>query len=144
MLILSNIEFDARSSHDDHFRMSLIIDVIHTLINYIYFSVNLKDIEILVKVWIMNNQIYDLLLEISWMKKIEFNFNYVINKIIINDDDDKSRQISIEIFSLHVDLFIVEIDNDKNEKNAIDAICQTLFDEQKNFEFWLVRNDVKK
>ena len=78
------------------------------------------------------------------MKKIEFNFNYVIDKIIINDYNDKLRQISIEIFLLHVDLFIVEIDNNENEKNAIDAICQILFDEQKNFEFWHVRNDVKK
>ena len=97
---LSVMNFLSRIYIDDHLRMNLIIDIIHTLINYTMLFVNLKNVEIIVRTWIIDNRIYDFFSKISWMKRINFNVNYATNKIIINDDDEVRRHVSIEIFSL--------------------------------------------
>ena len=67
---------------------------------------------------------YDLLLEISWMRRINFNSNYKTKQIIICENDNVFRTISIEIFSYEVNLSMIKFKKDENvEKNVVDATC---------------------
>ena len=50
---------------DDHFRINLITNHVETFTNYIVFSVNVEEIKTVIRTYIVNNQIYDLLLNIS-------------------------------------------------------------------------------
>ena len=50
---------------NDHFRINLITNHVETFTNYIVFFVNVEKIKIVIKTYIVNNQIYDLLLSIS-------------------------------------------------------------------------------
>ena len=81
-------------------------------------------IEAMIKAWVVENQMYDLLLEILWMKRIDFNSNYKTEQIIICEDDNVFRAISIEIFSYKTNLSTIEFEEDEDvEKNAADATC---------------------
>ena len=50
---------------DDHFRINLVTNHVETFTNYIVLFVNVEKIKVVIKTYIVNNQIYDLLLNIS-------------------------------------------------------------------------------
>ena len=80
---------------------------------------------------------YDLLLDISWMKRVKFIFNYKTEQIIINEDDNIERTFSAKFFSMQADLFIIEFEKkEETSSDEADAICQLLLNEQENFQFW--------
>ena len=127
----------SRIYNNEHFWVSLTIDAIHILTKYVYLFINMIEIEAMIKAWIVKNQIYDLLLEISWMKKINFNSNYKMRQIIICENNNVFRAISIKIFSYETNLSTIKFkENEEIEENVVDTICQILLDEQKNFNFW--------
>ena len=118
---------------NDHFRINLITNHVETFTNYIVFFVNVEKIKIVIKTYIVNNQIYDLLLNISWMKKIIFNSHYDTNEIIIIGKNEEKRKMSIQIFSIHVDLSTIKMNNDDEINDLIDVVCQLFLDEQLNW-----------
>lgn len=62
------------------------------------------------------------------MKKITFNSNYDTKLVIINDNNEVKRVISIELCSIQIYLFIVKlnINEKKYVENATNAIRQIL------------------
>ena len=62
---LLNLKSFSFVKNDKHLRINLIIDVVFILTNYIYLSINVAKIEIVIKTSIIDNQVYDLLFEIS-------------------------------------------------------------------------------
>lgn len=62
---LNYMNLQSRIHSDDYLRINLVIDVIHILINYVYLLINIQEIKIVVKTRIVENQVYDLLLDIS-------------------------------------------------------------------------------
>ena len=119
---------------DGHLRVSLPTDAVHTLTNYTFLPVNVEGVEAIVKAWIVDNQVYDLLLGVPWMRRVGFNPNYATGKVTISGDDDKLRQVAAEIFPVQVGLPTVEIGDDENEEDAADAACQILLDEPGNYQ----------
>ena len=68
------------------------------------------------------------------MRRVGFNPNYKTGQITICEDDNVPRAIPAEIFPYETNLPTVEFEEDEEaEKNAADAACQILLDEQKNF-----------
>lgn len=62
---------------------------------------------------------------------MNFNVNYVIEKISINKTNNIFRLIFIKIFSLQMNLFTIEIEtNDIKNKNVVNVACQILINEQ--------------
>ena len=57
-------------------RVSLATEAISTLIDYVFLPVNVEGIQALVKAWVVDNQMYDLLLGVLWMRRIRFNPDY--------------------------------------------------------------------
>ena len=55
-----------------HLRVSLATNIISTLTNHIFLSVNVQNIQAIVKAWIVENQVYDLWLGILWMRRVGF------------------------------------------------------------------------
>ena len=123
---LLNLKSFSFIKSDKHLRINLIIDVVFILTNYIYLSINVTKVEIVIKTWIIDNQIYDLLFEISWMRRILFNANYDIEQITISENDEISRQISVEIFSLQMKLFTMKLKKDDEKIDVANATCQII------------------
>ena len=66
------------------------------------------------------------------MKKVIFNSHYDTNEIIIIEKNEKKRKMSIQIFSIHVDLSTIKMNNDDEINDLIDVVCQLFLDEQLN------------
>ena len=62
-LLVMKFAFFVRT--DDHFKINLVTNHVETLTNYIVLFVNVEEIEAVIRTYIVNNQIYDLLLSIS-------------------------------------------------------------------------------
>ena len=117
--------------HDGHLKVSLATDVVHTLTNYVLLPINVAGVQAVVKAWIVDNQVYDLLLGISWMRRVAFHPNYGTGRVTITGNDGLVREMSAEISPLTASLPTVEIE-DEDDELAADAACQLLLDEQEN------------
>ena len=100
-------------------KVSLATNKLNTLINYIFISINIKEIEVTIKAWIINVEIYDLLLELSWIKRVYYNFYYNLNNVIISDNNIKKRRVSTYLILIKIKLLIVKFNE---EKELIDLI----------------------
>ena len=118
---------------DGYLRVSLATDAIHTLTNYVYLPVNVQGIQAVVKAWVVDNQVYDLLLGVPWIRRVGLNPDYGTEKVTIRGNDSVPRQVPAEIIPMHVNLPTVELDEDETSGDAADAACQILLDEQENY-----------
>ena len=66
------------------------------------------------------------------MRKIIFNSHYDTNEIIITEKNEKKRKMSIQIFSIHVDLSTIKMNSDDEISDLIDVVCQLFLNEQLN------------
>ena len=119
---------------DGYLRVSLATDAIHTLTNYVYLPVNVQGIQAVVKAWVVDNQVYDLLLGVPWIRRVGLNPDYGTGKVTIRGNDSVPRQVLAEIIPMHVNLPTVELDEDEAGGDAADKACQILLDEQENYQ----------
>ena len=66
-------------------------DTLTTLTSFIMIPVNVKGIEAVIKAWIVNVKVYDILLEVSWMRHVHFNAHYREGTCTITEDDEYTR-----------------------------------------------------
>ena len=59
-----------------------------TLTSFIMISVNVKGIKAVVKAWIVDVKVYDILLRVSWMRHVHFNAHYGEGTCTIAEDDE--------------------------------------------------------
>ena len=117
---------------DGYLRVNLATDVVETLTNYTYLAVNVEGVECSVKAYVVDNQVYDLLLGIPWMRRVAFSTHYGLGLVTICGNDGVERQVASEIFPIPTGLPIVEIDSDDDLSDIADAACQVVIDEQGN------------
>ena len=65
------------------------------------------------------------------MRRITFNANYDIEQITISENDEISRQISVEIFSLQMKLSTMKLEENDEKIDVANATCQIILN-QKN------------
>ena len=88
---LQTIKPPPRIHADGHLRVCLATDVISTLTNYVHLPVNVEGVQALVKVWVVDNQVYNLLLGILWIRRVAFCPDYSTGKVVIRGDDAMVR-----------------------------------------------------
>jgi len=76
-----------------HLRVSLATDKIDTLTDYVKIAVNVEGVEALIKAWIVDVEIYDLLLGLSWLRRVHYNPHYGLGEITISGDDGQLRHV---------------------------------------------------
>ena len=113
-----------------HLRVSLATDKIDTLTDYVKIAVNVEGVEALIKAWIVDVEIYDLLLGLSWLRRVHCNPHYGLGEITISGDDGQLRHVPAQITPMETGLPIVEFDEEDEE--SADLACQHLLDEQEN------------
>ncbi|KAL9000619.1 MAG: hypothetical protein Q9188_005641 [Gyalolechia gomerana] len=120
---------------DWHLKISLATDAIHTLTNYCYLPVNIEGVEAIVKAWVVDNQVYDLLLGVPWMRRVGYNLNYRTGEVTVTGNDEIARKVPVELFPITPGLHLptVEIDDEVDDEDAADAACQLVIDEQENY-----------
>ena len=90
---LNQIHSRSRMYTNDYLRVSLATNKLNILTNYVKISINVEEIEALIRAWIMNVDIYDLLLDLSWMRRVHCNSHYESKIVIISEDDSQIRQV---------------------------------------------------
>ena len=65
------------------------------------------------------------------MRRVAFNANYDIEQMTISENDEISRQISIEIFSLQMKLSTMKLEKSDEKIDVANATCQIILN-QKN------------
>lgn len=117
---------------DGRLRVSLATDVITTLSNYVFLPVNVEGIQAVVKAYVVDNQVYDLLLGVPWIRRVAFNANYGTGEVFIQGDDGEQRVVPAELVPIEckAKLPTVEIEDWQDEDDAADAACQIVLDEQ--------------
>ncbi len=120
---------------DGYIRVSLANDSVTTLDEYVIIPINIEGMEAILKAWLVDVEVYDLLLGITWMRRANCTQMFGEGKITIKGNDKKIQIAPAEIYPIEVKLPIVEFDNDSetNEWTADDA-CQELLDQQGKVE----------
>ena len=68
-------------------------------------------------------EIYDLLLGLSWMRRVHCNPNYGSDAVTISGDDMQLRQVESQLLPMKTDLPVVEFDE---EDESADLACQNV------------------
>ena len=112
---------------DGFLRVSLATDKLDTLTNYAILPVNVEGVEATVKAWIVDVDIYDMLLGLSWMRRVHCNPHYGSGTVTISGDDMRERRVPAQLVPIGMVLPTVELNEDEN---SADLACQYLLDEQ--------------
>ena len=115
---------------DGHLRVSLATDKVDVLTNYVLIPINVKGVEAMVKARIVKVDIYDLLLGLSWLRRVHFVLHNGLGQVTIAGDDLQTRYIPAQLVAMETGLPTVEFDEDDEE--SADRACQDLLDDQKN------------
>ena len=115
---------------DGYLRVSLATDKLDELTDYMYVPVNVQGVEAIIKAWIVRVDIYELLLGLSWLRRVHCKPDYGSGEIYITGDDHRQRRIPVELIAIENGLPIVEFEEDDEE--SADRACQELLDDQEN------------
>ncbi len=70
-------------------RVSLANDSVTTLDEYVIILINVEGVEAVIKAWLVNVEVYDLLLDITWMRRANCMQMFGEGKITIKGNDKK-------------------------------------------------------
>ena len=116
---------------DNHIRMSLANDSVTTLDEYVIIPINVERVNAVIKAWLVDVEVYDLLFGITWMRQANCVQMFGEEQITIKGNDRKIHTVPAQIYPMEVKLPVVEFDKEigTNEWTADDA-CQELLDQQ--------------
>lgn len=86
--------------------------------------------EAIIKAWLVNIEVYNLLLNISWMKRVRLSQLYANGRIIVCREDFVPIEIFTKLLSIQIDLSKVELKFEEN--TTADKLCQQLLNGLKN------------
>lgn len=95
---------------DGRIRVSLANDSVTTLNKYVIIPINVEGVEAVIKAWLVDVGVYDLLLGITWMRRANCTQMFGEGKITIRGYDEKNRTIPAQIYPMVVKLPVVEFD----------------------------------
>ncbi len=132
--IYNKIKLKSRIQTDEYIQVSLINNSITTLRKYVLISVNVKKIEAIIKAWLVDVEIYDLLLEVFWLRRVHCNQKYDQNKITVMRDDMTVRKVSAQLMFVSTNLSVMKLNEDDDW--TMNEVCQHLLEEQKKAQLW--------
>ncbi|MCJ1346904.1 hypothetical protein MMC31_005124 [Peltigera leucophlebia] len=108
---------------DGRIRVSLANDSVTTLDEYVVIPINVEGVEAVIKAWLVDVEVYDLLLGITWMRRANCTQMFGEGKITIKGNDKEIRTVPAKIYPMEVKLPVVEYDEelDTDEWSADDA-----------------------
>ncbi|KAL8825271.1 MAG: hypothetical protein Q9170_007862, partial [Blastenia crenularia] len=115
---------------DGYIRVSLANDTLDTLTKYVKIPVNVQGVQATIKAWVVDVDVYDILLGLAWMRRVHCNPHYGLGKVTISGDDQKERNVPAALAPMEINLPTVEFDED--DEVSADQACQQLLDEQEN------------
>jgi len=107
----------------------LINDFVTTLRKYVLISINVEEIEAVIKAWLIDVEVYDLLLRVFWLRRMHCNQKYDQSKIIVMRDDMTVREISVQLMSVSTNLSVMKLNEDDDW--TTDEVCQHLLEKRK-------------
>jgi len=113
---------------DGYIRVSLANDSVTTLREYVLIPINVEGIEAVIKAWLVDVEVYDLLLGVSWLRRVHCNQKYGQGKITVMGDDMTVREVPAQLMPVSTNLPVVELDEDDDW--TADEACQHLLEEQ--------------
>ena len=116
--------------NDGHIRVSLANDTLDTLTRYAKLPINVQGVEALIKAWVVDVEVYDILLGLGWMRRVHCNPHFGKGRVTISGDDQIEREVPAQLAPMEVPLPIVELDDD--DELTADQACERLLDEQEN------------
>ncbi len=93
---------------DGYIRVSLANDSVTTLREYVLVPVNVEGIEAVIKAWLVDVEVYDLLLGVSWLRRVHCNQKYGQGKITVMGDDMTVREVPAQLMPVSTNLPVVE------------------------------------
>ncbi len=133
--IYNKMKLKLRIWTDEYIWVSLINNFITTLWKYVLILINVKEIEAVIKAWLINVEVYDLLLRVFWLKWMHCNQKYDQSKIIIMKNDMIVRKISAQLMFIFTNLSVIKLNEDDDWMT--DEVCQHLLKKQKKAQFWI-------
>lgn len=112
---------------DSRIKVSLANDSVTVLSEYVKISVNVQGVEAVVRAWLVDVGVYDLLLGVPWVRRVNCTQVYGEGKVTIMGNDLCVMDVPSPIIPIDMGLPTIEFDED--EKTA-DQACQDLLDEQ--------------
>lgn len=119
---------------NEYIRISLVNDSIIIFREYVLISVNVKGIEAVIKTWLIDVKVYDLLLRVSWLRRVHCNQKYDQNKITVMKNDMTIREVSTQLMSMSINLSVMKLNEDDDW--TTDEVCQYLLEEQEKAQLW--------
>lgn len=92
--------------------MSPANDSVTILDEYVVISINMEKVEAVIKAWLLDVEIYNLLLSITEMRRANCTQMIGESKITIKANDKKIRTVSAQIYHLEVKLRVVVFDEE--------------------------------
>jgi hypothetical protein len=126
--VYNKMKSKPRIRTDGYIRISLANDFVTTLREYVLVSVNVEGIEAVIKAWLIDVEVYDLLLRVSWLRRVHCNQKYGQGKITVMGDDMTVREVPAQLMPVSTNLPVVELDEDDDW--TADEACQHLLEEQ--------------
>lgn len=110
--------------------MSLANNNLIILTEYVKIRVNIEGVETAIKVWLIDVEVYDLLLDIPWMKSVRLSQSYADRKIMIRRQDLVAIEVPNKLSLIQIDLPEVELEPE--EYITANELCQQLLNGSKN------------
>ncbi len=115
---------------DGHLRVSLANDDLTTLTEYVKIRVNVEGVEAAIKAWLVDVEVYDLLLGIPWMRRVRLSQSYADGKVTVRGRDSVAIEVPTKLSPIQIDLPEVELEPE--EYTTADELCQQLLDGSEN------------
>ncbi len=111
-------------THDENLLMILIIDHRATLKNYVWVSINCREVKARMKIYVCSIIVYHLLLELRWQKRVQMKIDMRKKILSIRDTDKRKRKIESKLTSIKVfkQMSIMKLKNDFDEEKVLQAI----------------------
>lgn len=113
---------------DSRIKVSLANDSVMVLSEYFKIPVNVQEVEAMIRAWLLDVGVYDLLLGIPSMRRVNCTQIYGEGKVTIMGNDRYVMDVPLPIIPIDMP-GLPTIEFDEDEMTA-DQVCQSLLDEQ--------------
>ena len=86
--------------------------------------------EAIIKAWLVDVEIYDLLLGIPWMRRVRLSQSYADGRVTVRGQDSVPIEVPTKLSPIQIDL--PEVDLEPEENTTADELCQQLLDGLEN------------
>ncbi len=116
---------------NDNIRVSLANDSVTTLDKYAIIPINVEGVEAVIKAWLVDIEVYDLLLGITLIRRANCTQMFNEGRITIKGNDRKIRTVPAQIYPREIKLPVVEFDEEiETNEWTVDDACQEVLDQQ--------------